>query len=154
MSISITGMIDLIQECRQRHNDFERKLSYKTITDICIHIRMPFLIDPLTKTGRPKKGAYNRQQALDHLRSFGSASGEFYLAEFIEPTVIETIKLKNIRARWIHELIEKGLDKNAAIAHVVRKWDVAPTSPPLDRRNIKREYDSWLDKQNSADDQN
>ena len=75
MSISITGMIDLIQECRERHNDFERKLSYKTITDVCRHIRMPFLIDPLTKTGRPKKGAYNRQQALDHLRSFGSGSG-------------------------------------------------------------------------------
>ena len=154
MSISITGMIDLIQECRERHNDFERKLSYKTITDVCRHIRMPFLIDPLTKTGRPKKGAYNRQQALDHLRSFGSGSGEFYLAEVLKPSVINIVTHKNIRARWIHELIEKGLDKNAAIAHVVRKWDVAPTSPPLDRRNIKREYDSWLDKQNSADDQN
>jgi len=33
----------------------------------------------------------------------------------------------------------------------VRKWDVAPTSPPLDRRNIKREYDQWLDKQDSTD---
>ena len=42
---------------------------------------MPFLIDPLTKSGCPKKGAYNRQQALDHLRSSGPGSGEFYLAD-------------------------------------------------------------------------
>ena len=151
MSISITGMINLIQECRERHNDSERKLSYKTITDVCTHIRMPFLIDPLTKTGRPKKGAYNRRQALAHLKSFGTGSGEFYLAEYIRPSVINIITNKSIRARWIHKLIEEGLDKNAAIAHVVREWDVAPTSPPLDRRNVKREYDQWLDKQNSTD---
>jgi len=151
MSISITGMINLIQECRERHNDSERKLSYKTITDVCTHIRMPFLIDPLTKSGRPKKGAYNRRQALAHLRSFGTASGEFYLAEYIRPSVINIITNKSIRARWIHKLIEEGLDKNAAIAQVVREWDVAPTSPPLDRRNVKREYDQWLDKQNSTD---
>jgi hypothetical protein len=150
MSISITGMINLIQECRERHNDSERKLSYKTITDVCTHIRMPFLIDPLTKSGRPKKGAYNRRQALAHLRSFGTASGEFYLAEVLQQSVINIITNKSIRARWIHKLIEEGLDKNAAIAHVVREWDVAPTSPPLDRRNVKREYDQWLDKQNST----
>ena len=151
MSISITEMIDLIQECRERHNDSERKLSYKTITDVCTHIRMPFLIDPLTKSGRPKKGAYNRRQALAHLRSFGTASGEFYLAEYIRPSVINIITNKSIRARWVHKLIEEGLDKNAAIAQVVREWDVAPTSPPLDRRNVKREYGQWLDKQNSTD---
>lgn len=150
MSISIAEMIDLIQECRKTHNDFGRKLSYKTITDVCTHIRMPFLIDPLTKSGRPKKGAYNRQQALDHLRSFSSGSGEFYLAEVLQQSVINIITNKSIRARWIHKLIEEGLDKNAAIAHVVREWDVAPTSPPLDRRNVKREYDQWLDKQNST----
>jgi hypothetical protein len=151
MSISITEMIDLIQECRERHNDSERKLSYKTITDVCTHIRMPFLIDPLTKSGRPKKGAYNRRQALAHLRSFGTASGEFYLAEVLQPSVINIITNKSIRARLIHKLIEEGLDKNAAIAQVVREWDVAPTSPPLDRRNVKREYGQWLDKQNSTD---
>jgi hypothetical protein len=65
--------------------------------------------------------------------------------------VINIITNKSIRARWIHKLIEEGLDKNAAIAQVVREWDVAPTSPPLDRRNVKREYDQWLDKQNSTD---
>ena len=151
MSISVNGMRDLIQECRETHNDFERKLSYKTITDVCTHIRMPFLIDPLTKAGRPKKGAYNRRQAMAHLRSFGTGSGEFYLAEVLQQSVINIITNKSIRARWIHKLIEEGLDKNAAIAQVVREWDVAPTSPPLDRRNVKREYDQWLDKQNSTD---
>jgi hypothetical protein len=151
MSISVNGMRDLIQECRETHNDFERKLSYKTITDVCTHIRMPFLIDPLTKAGRPKKGAYNRRQAMAHLRSFGTGSGEFYLAEVLQQSVINIITNKSIRARWIHKLIEEGLDRNAAIAYVVREWDVAPTSPPLDRRNVKREYDEWLDKQNSTD---
>lgn len=65
--------------------------------------------------------------------------------------MINIVTHKSMRARWIHKLIEEGLDKNAAIALVVRKWDVAPTSPPLDRRNIKREYDQWLDKQDSTD---
>lgn len=147
MSISISEMMQLIHECRTQNNNLDRKLNYRTITDICNHIGLPFLIDSLIKTGRPKKGAYSRKQAFDHLRSFGSGSGEFYFAETMKPSVVNIITHKSMRARWIHQLIQEGLSKNDAIARIVKEWVVPQNSPNLDRRNVKREYEEWLRQQ-------
>ena len=147
MSISIPEMMQLIHDCRTQNNNLDRKLSYPTIADICNHIRLPFLIEPLTETGRSQKGAYTRKQAFDHLRSFGSGSGEFYFAEAMKPSAVNIVADKSARARWIHQLIHEGVSKNDAIARIVKEWEVPQNSPRLNRENIKREYDKWLIKQ-------
>ena len=144
VSISIPEMKQLIHDCRTQNNNLGPKLSYQTITDICNHIRLPFLIEPLIKTGRPKQGAYTRKQAFDHLRSFGSGSGEFYFAEVMKPSVINIVADKTARARWIHQLIHEGVSKNDAIARIVKAWEMPPNSPRLNRENITRDYEEWL----------
>lgn len=147
MSTSIPEMMQLIYDCRTQNNNLDRKLSYRTITDICNHIRLPFLIDPLIKTGRPQKGAYTRKQAFDHLRSFGSGSGEFYFAEAMKPSVGNIVADKSVRAKWIHQLIHEGVSKNDAIARIVKEWEVPQNSPSLNRADIKREYEKWVRQQ-------
>ena len=92
MSTSIENMIDLIRDCRQHNNDRGSKFSTATISDICNHIRLPFLIEPLTKTQRT---VFNRDKAFKQLRSFGPGTGEFYFAEAMQPSVVNIVTHKD-----------------------------------------------------------
>ena len=149
VSTSIENMIALIQECRSRNNDLGRTFSAGSISDICHHIGLPFLIVPLTKAGRPQNDACTREKALGQLRSFGSGSGEFYFAEAMKPSIVNIVSHKSARARWIHELIQEGETKTEAITRVLMLWDVPESSPQLDRHTITVEYEQWLQQQDN-----
>ena len=147
VSTSIENMIALIQECRTRNNDLGRTFSAGSISDICNHIGLPFLIDSLTKAGRHQHDAYARDKALAQLRSFGSGSGEFYFAEAMKPSIVNIVSHKSARVRWIHELIQEGETKTEAITRVLKLWDVPENSPQLDKHTITVEYERWLQQQ-------
>ena len=144
MSISVENMIDLIRVCRERNNDLGRHFNTATISDICNHIRLPFLIEPLTKTQRT---GFNRDKAFKQLRSFGPGTGEFYFAEAMQPSVVNIVTHKDTRARWIHQLIQEGETQADAVALVVERWNVPDNAPDLDRLGVQREYQQWLAKQ-------
>ena len=148
MSTSIENMIDLIRDCRQHNNDRGSKFSTATISDICNHIRLPFLIEPLTKTGRCGKSSMTREKAFEQLRAFGPSSGEHYFAEAMQPSIVNIVTQKSARARWIHQLIQEGESKADAIAHVLALWIVPDQAPDLDTLSLKREYEQWLQLQN------
>ena len=149
MSTSIETMISLIRECRERNHDLGHKFSTATITDICNHLRLPFLIESLSKTEHSEKACMTREKAFEQLRSFGPGTGEFYFAEAMQPSIASIVTHKSARARWIHQLIQEGESKTDAIAHVLALWIVPDNSPDLDRQTITREYDAWLQRQES-----
>jgi len=147
MSTSIENMIDLIRVCRERNHDLGSTFSAATITDICNHIRLPFLIEALTKTGRAEKASITHTKAFEQLRSFGPNSGEFYFAEAMQPSIVNIVSHRSVRARWIHQLIHEGESKADAIDHVSKLWIVPDNAPDLDRPSVKREYEQWLQAQ-------
>ena len=150
VSTSIENMVALIKDCRMRNNDLGRTFSAGSISDICNHIGLPFLIAPLTKSGRAQNDAYTREKALEQLRSFGSGSGEFYFAEAMKPSIVNIVSHKSARARWIHELIQEGDTKTEAITRVLKLWDVPENSPQLDKYTIKVEYEQWPQQQDNS----
>ena len=147
MSISVENMIDLIRVCRERNNDHGPHFNTATISDICNHIRLPFLIEPLTKTGRCGKSSMTREKAFEQLRAFGPSSGEHYFAEAMQPSIVNIVTQKSARARWIHQLIQEGETQADAVALVVERWNVPDNAPDLDRLGVQREYQQWLAKQ-------
>jgi hypothetical protein len=147
MSTSVQNMIDLIRDCRGRNHDFGPRFSTATISDICNHIKLPFLIEPLTKTGRSEKPDITIEKAFEQLRSFGPGTGEFYFAETMQPSIVNIVAHKSARAKWIHQLILEGESQTDAIARVVDLWDVPDNVPDLERLTVKREYELWLRQQ-------
>jgi len=147
MSTSVQYMIDLIGDCRGRNNDLGHRLSTATISDICNHIRLPFLIEPLTKPQRSEKTQMTTEKAFEQLRSFGPGSGEFYFAEALKPSIVNIVINKSARAKWVHQLIQEGESKADAIAHVLALWIVPDNAPEQDSLIIGREYEAWLQQQ-------
>ena len=147
MSTSLKNMVSLIAECRWRHCDLGHQFSSATISDICNHIQLPFLIEPLTTAGQPGKSRLMRERALKQLRSFGPNTGEFYFAEAMQPSIVNVVAQKSGRARWIHQLIQEGESKTEAIARVIKLWQVPDNAAQLDTLCLEREYREWRQQQ-------
>ena len=147
MSTSIETMISLIRECRERNHDLGHKFSTATITDICNHLRLPFLIESLSKTERAETAQITREKAFEQLRSYGPGTGEFYFAEVLKPSIVNIVTDKSARANWVHQLIQEGESQADAIARVVALWNIPDNASVLDRLSVERDYQQWLQQQ-------
>jgi len=147
MSTSVQNMIDLIRDCRQRNNDLGHRFSSATISDICNHIRLPFLIESLSKTERAETAQITREKAFEQLRSYGPKTGEFYFAEVLKPSIVNIVTDKSARANWVHQLIQEGESQADAIARVVALWNIPDNASVLDRLSVERDYQQWLQQQ-------
>lgn len=148
MSVSITSMRSLIAECRAKSNNCRGRFNADTIAEICLRLELSFLIDSLVELKPNSAMGSAAVRALEHLRSFGADSGEFYFAQRLRPSIVDSVVRSDARPRWIKALIEQGSDEVDAFTMVVDRWLVEPWEKAIDRQSVECEYRVWLKKRN------